>query len=37
MTSFGYDKHFFPLHHHINSEQQKMITHISKDTLKLKK
>ena len=24
MTSFGYDKQFFPLHHHINSEQQKM-------------
>ena len=31
MTNFGYDKHFFPSHR-ITLEQQKMISHISKDT-----
>ena len=31
MTNFAYDKHFFPSHHHITLEQQKMIPHISKD------
>ena len=30
MTNFEYDKHFFPSHHCITSEQQKMIPHISK-------
>ena len=32
MTNFGYDKRFFPSHHHITSKQQKMILHISQDT-----
>ena len=32
MTNFGYDKHFFPSHHRITLEQQKMTPHISKDT-----
>ena len=32
MTNFGYDKHFFPSHHRITLEQQKLIPHISKDT-----
>ena len=32
MTNFGYVKHFFPSHHHITLEQQKIIPHISKDT-----
>ena len=34
MTNFGYDKHLFPSYHRITLEQQKMIPHISKDTLK---
>ena len=32
MTNFGYDKHFFPSHHCITSEQQKIIPHSFKDT-----